>query len=541
MAAKQQKTTYTAAEVAVLESTIQNQQSQIQAQQAQIDELKRKLDHMNEVFANAQRARFGQSSEKASYVLSEDQMSLFNEAEKEQDHKAEEPTQETFTVKAHARKKKRTLEDMTANLTEKEILLELPEDQCICGKCGGRFKPIGKKFVRHELQVIPRQVKLLAYYTVTYACDHCEKDTGFAHLANVKPPVPLMKHSLASPSSVADIMAKKYADGLPLARQEKIWAREGVELSRATMANWVIQCSQTWLKPLYKHMKQRLLEQGVIHADESVVQVLKEDGKPATSESRMWVYATGERSSTPVRIFEYQPDRSGKRPESFLRGFTGCLVTDGYSGYNQVQKVTHCGCWAHMKRKWREAMPDGATVKTSKAAVGFQYCNKLFSLEKKCANLKDKYRKEYRQNIMLPVLEEYFCWVNTLDPEKGSKLAEAVTYARNQKTALMAFAQHGDVPISNNLAENAIRPFAVGRKNWLFCDTVKGAESSAIVYSMVETAKANGIDPYDYLFYVLSVLPYLGKSVSHEKLETLMPWSGGVQQRYSEEAKSETE
>ena len=541
MAAKQQKTTYTAAEVAVLESTIQNQQSQIQAQQAQIDELKRKLDHMNEVFANAQRARFGQSSEKASYVLSEDQMSLFNEAEKEQDHKAEEPTQETFTVKAHARKKKRTLEEMTANLPEKEILLELPEDQCICDKCGGRFKPIGKKFVRHELQVIPRQVKLLAYYTVTYACDHCEKDTGFAHIASVKPPVPLMKHSLASPSSVADIMAKKYADGLPLARQEKIWAREGVELSRATMANWVIQCSQTWLKPLYKHMKQRLLEQNVIHADESVVQVLKEDGKPATSESRMWVYASGERSSTPVRIFEYQPDRSGKRPESFLRGFTGCLVTDGYSGYNQVQKVTHCGCWAHMKRKWREAMPDGATVKTSKAAVGFQYCNKLFSLEKKCVNLKDKYRKEYRQNIMLPVLEEYFCWVNTLDPEKGSKLAEAVTYARNQKTALMVFAQHGDVPISNNLAENAIRPFAVGRKNWLFCDTVKGAESSAIVYSMVETAKANGIDPYDYLFYVLSVLPYLGKSVSHEKLETLMPWSGGVQQRYSEEAKSETE
>ena len=177
-------------------------------------------------------------------------MSLFNEAETEQDHKAEEPTQETFTVKAHARKKKRTLEEMTANLPEKEILLELPEDQCICDKCGGRFKPIGKKFVRHELQVIPRQVKLLAYYTVTYACDHCEKDTGFAHIASVKPPVPLMKHSLASPSSVADIMAKKYADGLPLARQEKIWAREGVELSRATMANWVIQCSQTWLTPL---------------------------------------------------------------------------------------------------------------------------------------------------------------------------------------------------------------------------------------------------------------------------------------------------
>lgn len=181
MAAKQQKTTYTAAEVAVLESTIQNQQNH-QTQQAQIDELKRKLDHMNEVFANAQRARFGQSSEKALYVLREDQMGLFNEAEKEQNHKAEEPTEETFTVKAHARKKKRTLDEMSANLPEKEILLELPEDHRICGKCGGTFKPIGKKFVRHELQVIPRQVKLLAYYTVTYACDHCEKDCSFNFL-----------------------------------------------------------------------------------------------------------------------------------------------------------------------------------------------------------------------------------------------------------------------------------------------------------------------------------------------------------------------
>ena len=264
---------------------------------------------------------------------------------------------------------------------------------------------------------------LFRSYTVTYACKKCEQDTGYAHMISTKAPTPLMKHSLASPSTVADVMTKKYADGLPLARQEKIWAREGVYLSRATMANWVIQCTQVWLKSLLRHMKQQLLEQSVIHADETVVQVLKEEGKTATSESRMWVYASGERSKKHIRIFEYQPDRSGKRPESFLKGFAGCLVTDGYAGYNQVQKVIHCGCWTHMKRKWREAMPDGATVKTSKAAVGFRYCNKMFSLEKKCANLNDAYRKEYRQNVILPVLEEYFCWVNTLNPEKGSKLA----------------------------------------------------------------------------------------------------------------------
>lgn len=533
MATEQQKTAYTAAEVAALEETILKQK-------AEIEDLKRKLEHMNEVFANAQRARFGQSSEKASYVMSQDQMSLFNEAEGCQDHKAEEPTEDTFTVKAHTRKKKRTVDEMAKSLPVEEVLLKLPESQLACN-CGGTFQPIGKKFVRREMIIIPRQVKILEYYTITYACKKCEQDTGYAHMISAKAPAPLMKHSLASPSTVADVMTKKYADGLPLARQEKIWAREGVELSRATMANWVIQCAQVWLKPLCRHMKQRLLEQSVIHADETVVQVLKEENKPATSESRMWVYASGERSKAHIRIFEYQPDRSGKRPESFLKGFTGCLVTDGYAGYNQVQKVTHCGCWTHMKRKWREAMPDGATVKTSKAAVGFQYCNKLFSLEKKCANLKDEYRKEYRQNVISPVLEEYFCWVNTLNPEKGSKLAEAVTYAQNQRPALSAFLEHGDVPISNNLAENAIRPFALGRKNWLFCDTVKGAESSAIVYSLVETAKANGIDPYDYLFYTLSVLPYFGKSPAHERLDTLMPWHPEIQNRYGPAANRQNE
>lgn len=223
MASEQQKTTYTAAEVAVLEETILKQK-------AEIDELKRKLEHMNEVFANAQRARFGQSSEKASYVMSRDQMILFNEAESCQNYNAEEV---------------------------------------------------------------------------------------------------LLKHSLASPSTVADVMTKKYADGLPLARQEKIWAREGGDLSRATMANWVIQCTQVRLKSLLRHMKQQPLEQSVIHADETVVQVLKEEGKPATSGSRMWVYASGERSKKHIRIFEYQARPKWETVGELLKGLCG-LSGDGW-------------------------------------------------------------------------------------------------------------------------------------------------------------------------------------------------------------------
>ena len=526
MAAADKKTTYSAAEVAVLEDTILKQKQEI-------EELKRKLEHMNEVFANAQRARFGQSSEQKIYVLGNDQISLFNEAEEAQDHKAEEPTPDTVLIAAHERKKKRSQAEMLNHLPEEEVLLEIPEEQLVCGKCGGKMKPIGKKFLRHEMQIIPKQVKLLAYYAVTYACDKCEKNTGFARIASVKPPVPLMKHSLASPSTVAYIMTQKYVDGLPLARQEKIWAREGISLSRATMANWVIQCSQSWLKPLYKHMKQELLTHSVVHADETVVQVLKEDGKPATSESRMWLYASAALLRRQVRIFEYQPDRSGKRPESFLNGFRGSLVTDGYAGYNQVQNVIHCGCWAHARRKWREAMPEGATVKTSKAAIGFQYCNKLFAEERKCAVYQPKYRREYRQNREVPILEEYYAWLKTVHPEKGSKLEEAVRYSLNQKQHLMAYLDNGEIPISNNLAENAIRPFTLGRKNWLFCDTPKGAEASAIVYSLVESAKANGIEPFAYLQHVLVQLPYLGKSHSHEELESLMPWAPYIQQNFA--------
>ena len=166
-------------------------------------------------------------------------------------------------------------------------------------------------------------------------------------------------------------------------------------------------------------------------------------------------------------------------------------------------------------------MPDGATVETSKAAVGYKYYNKLFAQERICKkdNPTSKGRREYRQNVILPILEEYFCWLETVHPEKGSKLYDAVTYARNQKDALMAFVSYGDVPISNNLAENAIRPFTLGRKNWLFCDSAKGTEASAVVYSLVEIAKANGLDPYNYLLLVLTMLPYLGKNPSHEALE----------------------
>lgn len=500
-------------------------ESIIALQNDKIAELERQLDRMTELLANAQRARFGQSSEKRSYVLGKDpsQLSIFNEAEVEQDVKAPEPTEETF-VEAYKRKKKRTIEELTESLPSEDIVLELPEERQICDQYGGKMRLVGKKLAYQKIVMIPQQVKLLRYFTCTYACDHCEKVTGFARMVSTVAPPPLLKHSLASASTVADVMTKKYVDGLPLARQEKIWKRLGIELSRATLANWVIQTVQTWLKPVCRRLKVHLLENPVIHADETVVQVLKEPDKPATSKSRMWVYASSDTSARPVRYFEYQPDRSGKRPVAFLKGFKGCLVTDGYAAYEQVPDVILCSCWAHMKRKWREAMPSGATTKNSKAAIGYEYCNKLFALERKFADLSDEERKYARQAKAEPLLEAYWLWLKNVHPEKGSKLEEAVTYANNQKEKLSRFLEHGEVPISNNFAENAIRPFVLGRKNWLFSDSVKGADSSAVVYTLVETAKANGVDPFAYLLNLLSLLPSLGKNPFNEELDELLPW-----------------
>ena len=501
-----------------------------EALKKEVAELHRKLERMSELLLNAQRTRFGQSSEKRSYVMQGgQQLRLFNEAEAEQDHKAPELTEETVAVSAHKRKPKRTVAELTANLPVEEILITLPESELVCDRCGGKLVMIGKKLESQRIQVIPRQCKLLKYYSCTYACRKCEEKTGFGNLITTVTPPFLLKHSLATASSVADVMIRKYVEGRPLARQEKIWAREGLELSRATMSNWVIQTAQGWLKPLYRSLKKQLLGCSVIHADETVVQVLKEDGKPAASESRMWVYASNDRSGKPIRYFEYQPSRSGKHAAVFLKGFNGCLVTDGYAGYNQVEGVVRCGCWAHMRRKWREAMPKGATKENSKAAIGYDYCNKLFAAEKKYAGLSDAERKTARQVGVESLLEAYWCWVETLDPVPGSKLAEAVAYARNQKPYLSAFLDYGEVDISNNFAENAIRPFTLGRKNWLFCDTPKGADSSAIVYTLVETAKANGLEPYAYLLQALTELPYLGKSPSQEDLNAFLPWSAKMQ------------
>ena len=520
-------------EIAAIFQQMQNDISalreQLKARDAELKMRDAEIERLTQMLVNAQRARFGQRSEKRAYVIDDgsEQLSLFDEAEQEASESAPEPEIETF-VPAHVRKKKRTKEELFKSLPVKEIEYELSPDQLIDEK-GYHYECIGREFVRSELNILPQQVLRMDYYRKIYASKQHEKDTGYASIRKPELPQPVMKHSMASPSSVADVMAKKYAGGMPLYRQEQEWKRRGVELSRNTLANWVIRPTNDWFMPLYELLKQTLLEEAIIHADETRVQVLKEDGKPATSQSEMWVYASAPRSERQIRYFDYQSSRSGECAKTFLTGFHGILISDGYSGYNKLEGMIRGGCWSHARRKWRDAMPKGVNPENSKAVQGYNFCSRLFALEKKMADLPDDKRLEERQKSGRALLEKYWSWLESFVPEKGSKLEDAVRYSLNQKEFLCAFMNHGNMEISNNQVENAIRPFAVGRKGWLFCDTPKGASASAVVYTLVESAKANNIDPYRYLLRLLTILPMYGENPPMAELLLLLPWSDYLQ------------
>ncbi len=394
-------------------------------------------------------------------------------------------------VKEHKRTK-RTNDEMFENLPIVEEIIDLPDDKKF-GIKGQPLELIGKEFVRSELIRIPAKCFLKKIFRNTYLDRILDLETGKTVIYKPTVSSPLFEKSYASASIVADILAHKYVDAMPLYRLEQMYKREGVELTRATMANWVISAAEKYFQPLYICMHDELLRANVIHADETLLQVLKEQGRAATAQSRMWVYATSKRASRQIRCFDYQETRSGDCAASFLDDFCGILISDGYSGYNKLKNVIRAGCWAHLRRKWREAMPKGADINNSLAAIGFDYCNKLFEFEGKIEALGDIERKQKRQEVAKPLLQKYWDWLDAIGSVSG-KLKEAVTYSYSQRKYLETFLDHGEIEISNNQVENAIRPFVIGRKGWLFSDTPRGAKASAIVYSLMETAKANALN-----------------------------------------------
>ena len=495
-----------------------------------VKSLEKQVNNLTEIIILLRKQKFGSSSEKTPKKEIDNQPNLFNEAEQEAVSDAEEPAVQR--VNGFYRKNSKTKrEELLKDLPVQEVLCDVAEEERICPQCQSGLVPVGKEIVREELEYIPAKLQIVRYIRLAYGCQKC-KQKGTPYIVKALTPTSLMNHSLASPTTVANVMYQKYVNGMPLYRQEKEWEQLGLALSRATMANWIIRCSQDWLMPVVKRLRQELLKRDIICCDETPVQVLKEPGKKPQSKSYMWLYRTGTDGAPPIVLYDYKPSRSGKNPADYLKDFHGYLHTDGFAGYEKVEDVTRCCCWAHLRRYFVEAIPDkkAAGAPPTTAEIGRDYCNKLFEIEKEFVPLSPDKRKAERLRLEKPVLEAFWCWLDSLTPLKGSRLGKAVTYAQNQKPYMENYLLDGRCSISNNIAENSIRPFTLGRKNWLFSDTPKGADASAAVYSIVETAKANNLNIYTYLNYLLLYMPDMDYRKYPELLDDMMPWSERVRQ-----------
>ena len=518
---------------------IQAMQVHQKKQETEIQLLKEKtkeLEFMNALLSDrlalAQRKQFGSSSEK--YAEGYEQMDLFNEAEQEADPNAAEPEMEEIHPKSYKRKKPtgKKEEDLSAFETTEVIKHKLEGNDRFCPECGTKYKVVTTETVKY-LKFIPARFEVVEETTYVYACPKC----GMMKRPQKDPS--LLKGSVATPSLVAGIMNAKYVNGMPLARQEREFARYNLNLSTKTMANWIILCAKRYLQPIYDLMREEFLRSRYIHCDETRLQVIDEPEQKGTTQNWMWVYLTDEYSGSPrMVLFQYERTRGGYHPAEFLGDeFRGYLTCDGYQAYHGLpEQITVTGCMAHARRRFDEALTPlkkGFTKEQLKETTAYQAMARigmLYKIEELIRNQSPEERYTERQKQSKPLLEAFFGWLHTLEGSvnRSSKIGEAVLYALNQEKYLKAYLEDGHLSIDNSAAERAIKNFAIGRRNWLFSKSIKGTEVSATVYSITETALLKGLKPYDYVAYILERMKDLGPFPSKEDLQQLLPWSESI-------------
>jgi transposase len=481
-------------------------------------ELQALVKYYEELYRLSQHKRFGSSSEKTDPR----QMTLFDETENEAEKRKPEPTVEQITYTRHKRVGKR--EEDLSGLPVETVTHSLPENERTCPVCGEPLHVMASPAARREIEIVPATVKVIEHVQEVYSCRFCEHNAISVPVIKAPMPEPVIKGSVASPSSVAHIMTQKYMNAMPLYRQEHELLINGFLLSRQTMANWMIYCSEHWLEGLYELMKRIMLKEEVLHADETVLQVLHEPGRKSRTESYMWLYRTGGESSHPVVIYEYQETRSGSHPKRFLSGFKGYLHSDGYSCYHALSpNIRVVGCWAHLRRRLDESVKSVPLEERTglPSQKGLDFCNRLFALEREFKKLKPEERYKERWERSKPLMDEFYSWVNNVGALPKSALGKALHYALEQKPYLENVLLDGRLELSNNRAERSIKPFVIGRKNWMFSATQKGAKASSVIFSVIETAKENGLKPFEYLKYLFETIPNLAA----EPLDSLLPWS----------------
>lgn len=501
----------------------------------------KELEFMNAMLSDrlalARRKQFGSSSEK--YAEGYEQMDLFNEAEASADPEAEEPTFEEVHPSSYKRKKRtgKKEEDLSDFEVTETIEYKLAGEDRYCPECGKKYKIVTKETVK-RLKFVPAKFEVVEEVTYVYSCPEC----GFMKRPEKTPPL-VSGGSIATPSLVAGIMNAKYVNGMPLARQEREFARYNLNLSTKTMANWIIGCANRYLKPLYDRMKEEFLKSRYIHCDETRIQVVGEPDQKGTTQNWMWVYLTDEYSESPrMALFDYERTRAGYHPVKFLDGrFHGYLTCDGYQAYHGLDdSITVTGCFTHARRRFDAALTalkKDFTREQLKETVAYNAMTRigiLYKVEELIRNKTPEERYEERQKQSRPVVDALFEWLHSMEDsvDRSSLIGDAILYTLDQEPYLRRYLDDGHLSIDNNSAERAIKNFAVGRRNWLFAKSIRGADASAVVYSITETALLNGLKPYVYLTYVLDQIRQMGPFPKPDELERLLPWSDDLPEEF---------
>lgn len=505
------------------------QQEQLEAITKELHASNEKMQLLMEQVILGKQNRFGRSSEKmedTSQICFQEvdgTIVFFNEAEAVYDLNEKEPDElELKSPKQPKRKGKK--ESDLSGLTVRRIDHYLSEEELEIefGVNGWKQLPdaISKKY-----HFAPARVEVEEHHIGVYASKTDE------HMVKADHPKALLHGSLVSPSLGAAIINAKYVNAVPLYRLEQEFQRYGLQITRQNMANWCIRLAEEYLSILYDHLHEELYFYHVIQADETPV-LVNHDGRKAGSKSWMWVYRSGHLyQDRQIVLYEYQQTRNASHPREFLKGYDGICVTDGYQVYHTLEKeleeLTIAGCWVHCRRRFDEALKliPKPSQKESNAFLLMKQIQAIYREEGKLNDLSSDERLKQRQAVIKPLVDAFFAYLKTINVSKKDKFGDAVRYARNQEKYLRVFLTDGDVPIDNNASERAIRGFCIGKKNWQMIDTIHGAKSSAIIYSIVETAKANNLRPFDYVQHLLEEIPKHMNDKDCSFLEDLLPWS----------------
>ncbi len=515
------------------------------SQQEQLDNIDHTLQLVLEQMADLKRHRFGRSSEKhgtedqISFMEVDGKIVFFNESEAvAAEENAQEEPESVSRRKPEKKQGKREedLDGLPVVVVEHSMTDEELEDKF--GKDGWKQLP---DEVYRRYSFTPAKIEVEEHHVKVYAGKETEEVIKAPH------PQALLRGSLVSPSLEAAVMNAKYVNAVPLYRQEQEFERYGLHISRQNMANWTIQCADRYLAVLYDYLHEKLYGYHVLQADETPVLVNK-DGRPAGAKSYMWVYRTGRMyTECQIVLYEYQKTRNASHPREFLKDFSGVCVTDGYQVYHTVEEEREdlkiAGCWSHARRRFDEAVKalPKAKQKDSRAYLALTMIQAIYREEKLLKDLPAEERMIRRQLNVKPLVEAYFVWVRENLPKvpQKSKTWEGFNYSLSQEKYLKVFLDDGEVPMDNNAAEQSIRGFCIGKKNWVMIDTIAGAKSSAIIYSIAETAKANNLKPYDYFEYLLTEIPKHLDDTDRSFLDDLLPWSPSLPENCRKPGKNE--